>query len=184
MYNRSTIIRKKRKLDCGCFDYAFSKNKCKAHATIESTNRRIEAHEDAEETESLQNLVEDLDAVLSRYIRLKYADGNGLVPCYTCNRKLPIAQIQNGHFIHRADMATRFLEDNCRPQCPACNQAHNDDNTPYRTRLEREKPGITTWLEEQARQVVRPTRDELRESLINYRWKVKTLESKLKKHTP
>lgn len=177
----STIIPKKRKLDCGCFDFAFSRNMCKAHATIASTKKRLDKHEEQEADESLQNLVEDLDYIFSRYIRLKYSDANGIVQCFTCSKKLPIAAIHNGHCIHRRDMGTRFLEDNCRPQCPECNQAHNDDPTPFRERLEKEKPSIVSWLEEQSREVCKPTRDELKMLIIDYRHKVKLLENKIKK---
>jgi hypothetical protein len=172
----STIIPKKKKLACGCFDYNFSKNRCKAHATQAAANKRWEAHEEAESGESLQGLVEDLDAIFSRYIRLKYADEKGIVPCYTCGAKLPIAAIQNGHFVHRADMATRFMDANCRPQCPSCNYAHNEDDTAFRDRLERETPGLPAWLHEQARMVYKPTRDELRGLMGEYRFKIKALE--------
>lgn len=177
----STIIRKKRKLDCGCFDYAFSRNKCKAHATIDSVNKRVAKHEESEPSESLQNLRDEADYLYSRYIRLKHMEADGLVPCYTCAKRLPMAQIQNGHYIHRQDMGTRFLDDNCRPQCPECNARHNDDKEPFKQKLEAEKPGITEWLEEQARLVSKPTREELRELITNLRWKVKLAESKLKK---
>jgi len=37
----STIITRKKKLKCGCFDYNFSKGRCKTHATIEDTANRI-----------------------------------------------------------------------------------------------------------------------------------------------
>lgn len=40
-YN-STIIPKKKKLKCGCFDYNFSKGRCKMHATIEDTKKRMD----------------------------------------------------------------------------------------------------------------------------------------------
>jgi len=40
----STIIRKKKQLKCGCFDYAFSKGRCKLHATIEDTKKRAEKY--------------------------------------------------------------------------------------------------------------------------------------------
>ena len=41
MSNNSTIISRKKKLSCGCFDYNFSKGRCKAHATIEDTAKRM-----------------------------------------------------------------------------------------------------------------------------------------------
>lgn len=37
----STIITRKKKLKCGCYDYNFSKGRCKMHATIEDTATRI-----------------------------------------------------------------------------------------------------------------------------------------------
>lgn len=40
----STIIRKKKQLKCGCFDYAFSKGRCKLHATVEDTKKRAEKY--------------------------------------------------------------------------------------------------------------------------------------------
>lgn len=40
----STIIRKKKHLKCGCFDYAFSKGRCKLHATVEDTKKRAEKY--------------------------------------------------------------------------------------------------------------------------------------------
>jgi hypothetical protein len=178
--SRSSIIRKKRKLECGCYDYAFSKNRCKAHATSQDSMKRIEKYESGLDDESVANLIDDLDAVFSKYIRLKYANIKGIVRCFTCTKELPISQIHNGHFIHRADMATRFLEDNCKPQCPACNSRHNDDDREYRARLEQEKPGITDWLREQSNQVFKFTREELKQMIAEYRWKVKLLEKKIK----
>ena len=68
-----------------------------------------------------QVLKKKLDVVFSKYIRHKYADSNGNVACYTCTTVKPIAQMQNGHWIPRNILATRFDERNCRPQCVACN---------------------------------------------------------------
>ncbi len=153
---------------------------CKAHATVVSTNKRIAKFEEEEDSESIVNLGDDLDAVFSRWVRLKYADENGWVKCYTCSKKLPISQIQNGHYIHRIDKATRWMPENCRPQCGICNSKHNDDPSIFRDKLEAETPGITTWLLEQSRDVCKPTREELRGLISEYRFKVKVLESKLK----
>lgn len=68
-----------------------------------------------------QKLKKKLDAVFSKYIRHKYADDNGDVQCYTCSVKKPISEMQNGHWIPRNILNTRFDEDNCRPQCVGCN---------------------------------------------------------------
>ena len=62
-----------------------------------------------------------LDALFSQYIRRKYADKEGQVKCYTCSFKKLWKELQNGHWIPRNNLATRFSEENCRPQCVACN---------------------------------------------------------------
>ncbi len=61
-----------------------------------------------------------LDALFSKYIRGKYSR-NGVAQCYTCDKKLPITKMHCGHFIPRHYLATRWEEDNCRPQCVGCN---------------------------------------------------------------
>ena len=67
-------------------------------------------------------LKKELDTVFSIYIRQKYADSHtGTVSCYTCSVVKHWKEIQNGHWIPRNILATRFDEDNCRPQCVGCN---------------------------------------------------------------
>lgn len=175
----STIISKKKKcVTCGRLEYIFSKGNCKSCTTIKSTQRRVEKYEAEIEDESLQNLIEDADQILSLYIRHLYADNKGICTCYTCGVRLPISQMQNGHYIHRTDMGTRFLTDNCRPQCPPCNSKHNDDPEPYRTKLEQERKGITEHLLELSRQVVKPTRDELKSLIAELRFKYNLVKKK------
>lgn len=60
------------------------------------------------------HLKRDLDSVFSKYIRAKYHKY-----CYTCNK--PSNALQCGHFVSRQYLATRWSEDNCRPQCWGCN---------------------------------------------------------------
>jgi hypothetical protein len=56
---------------------------------------------------------------MSRIVRLKYADDNGYVRCYTCPTVKHWKEMHAGHFKHnRLD----FDERNIRPQCPQCNQ--------------------------------------------------------------
>lgn len=59
-------------------------------------------------------LKKELDRVFSLYIRAKYPK-----ECYTCGKIG--GTLQNGHFVSRSYLATRFNEDNCRPQCVGCN---------------------------------------------------------------
>jgi len=65
-------------------------------------------------------LVKELDAVYSQYIRNKYAK-DGIVQCVTCGTRKPINEMQNGHYVGRGKYSTRWLDDNCHPQCMQCN---------------------------------------------------------------
>lgn len=126
-------------------------------------------------------LIQDLDAIFSRYIRIKYADDAGLVKCFTCPKILHWTLIQNGHYASRKHLGMRFMEADCRPQCPQCNSNHNDNTTAYTEALEKEQKGLAEWLIETSREVYKPTLDELKGLTSEYRLKLKLVESKLKK---
>lgn len=82
--------------------------------------------------------VKKLDDVFSRYIRQKYSDEFGMVRCFTCDAKKPWEEMQNGHYISRGHMATRWDEENCRVQDAACNVFKNGNYTEYSHRLLKE----------------------------------------------
>lgn len=65
---------------------------------------------------------EAADRAFSLYIRLSYADFQGFVRCYTCEAILPWQEAECGHFVSRGHLATRYDEQNCRPQCRSCNE--------------------------------------------------------------
>lgn len=79
-----------------------------------------------------------LDSIFSVYIRKKYADADGNVACYTCGKVLPWQHIQNGHFISRSYLATRWHENNCRPQDVGCNVFGNGKPLDFEERLKKE----------------------------------------------
>ena len=70
----------------------------------------------------------------------------------------------------------KILEDNCKPQCPNCNRIHNEDASIFSSKLEQQNKGITQHLLELSRTVCKPTRDELKQLLIEYRYKLKLLK--------
>ena len=70
---------------------------------------------------SISKLKKKLDKYFSLWIRLKDADSNGYNFCFTCNKFDHYKNLQNGHFISRKYLSTRFDEQNCAPQCPKCN---------------------------------------------------------------
>lgn len=79
-------------------------------------------------------LKKKLDATFSLYIRTKFSK-DGLVSCYTCPRRAPIKEMQNGHFVPRQYLKTRWDERNCRPQCYACNILYNGQPSRFAERL-------------------------------------------------
>ena len=180
MRNSTIIVKKKKCVNCGKIDYHFSKKMCKQCATIHSTQKRMEEFE--EDGESFQYLVSDLDSVFSKYIRTKYADQQGIVKCYTCDKKMTIPESQCGHFISRSNLGTRWMEANCRPQCMECNCFELGNLEEYEHRLDTENSGLVEYLQEIARQVAKPTKDELKSLIIEYRSKLNLAKKKFIKN--
>lgn len=68
--------------------------------------------------------------LLSKIIRLKYADSNGYCSCVTCGITKQWSELQAGHFIPKsAGNSVYFLEENIHPQCVSCN-IFNSGNLP------------------------------------------------------
>ena len=80
---------------------------------------------------SITKLKHKLDAVFSKYIRAKYPK-----VCYTCGRT--DVTLQCGHFVARSYLATRFDENNCRPQCIGCNLFGNGKPLDFEEHLKQE----------------------------------------------
>jgi hypothetical protein len=113
-------------------------------------------------------LIKKLDSLFSKHIRNKYAI-NGIVKCFTCPTKKPVAQMQNGHYISRANMGTRFMEDNCKPQCEKCNNYHEINILVFKEALEAEDFGITGWLELYSRKPTSISTSELIDLIEKYK---------------
>ena len=172
----STIITKKKMLRCGHFSYNFSKGRCKQCATIEDTLIRMNK---ADETnDEFRELIQCCDGLFSKYIRLKYADKD-VVKCFTCGTSKPITEIQNGHYISRANMYLRFDERNCRPQCIWCNCTKHGNLLIFAQNLELENAGITEILYEESKIIYKYTRDELRLLKINFTNRIKQLKKNI-----
>jgi ribosomal protein L37E len=176
MRNSTIIVKKKRCINCGNIDYHFSKKMCKQCATIASTQKRMDEFED--DSESFNNLVQDLDHVFSQYIRNKHADKSGVVECYTCAGKHTIAEIQCGHFMGRSNLGTRWMESNCKPQCMECNYFKTGNIEEFENKLHDENGALVEYLRETARQPVRPTREELKALILEYRAKLNLVKKK------
>ena len=70
---------------------------------------------------SISKLKKELDKWFSLFIRLRDADENGIVICFTSGRAYHYKNIHAGHFISRKRLSTRFCEVNVQPQSAADN---------------------------------------------------------------
>lgn len=117
-------------------------------------------------------LIKKLDAIFSEYIRRKYADKNGIVKCYTCNKKAywKGEGMQNGHFISRSSRILRWNEQNCRPQCYACNCMRYGQNYIFAMNLNKEYGyDIAAELLQRSRQIIKQTDYELEDLIKRYK---------------
>lgn len=100
--------------------------------------KRAETRRKKDELNS-SRAMQQADTYFSRYIRLKHSE-NGFCTCYTCGGINPIKSTDNGHWQKRKETATRYHENNCRPQCRTCNgnTAKNGMQLEFRENLVRE----------------------------------------------
>ncbi len=83
-------------------------------------------------------LKKELDSVFSQFVRLKHANKDGTVACYTCGKVKHWREMQNGHFISRQYLVTRWNEDNCRVQCVGCNMFGDGKPLDFEENLKKE----------------------------------------------
>ena len=80
---------------------------------------------------SVSSLKKKCWKLCSIYIRLKYANKQGIVMCVTCGKKYPWKQIQAGHFIDGRTNSILFDERGISPQCYACNVCKKGNKVEY-----------------------------------------------------
>ena len=127
-----------------------------------------------------QVLINDIDFVFSRIVRLRETDLYGNCSCYTCSYTNNWSKLQCGHFVDRGNMKLRFDFRNSRPQCPKCNCELDGNLKVYAEKLNEEQSGLPDTLIEESREPYHWTREELKQTLIAYRNILNNLEIKLK----
>ena len=120
------------------------------------------------------NLVKNLDAWFSRYIRLKYSKA-GYARCFTCGTRKHWKQLQAGHFQSRAKYSTRWDEDNVRPQCPKCNIQNGGQQYVFGQNLNKEREGLADEIVQKGHTLCKYSDKELQEKIDYYRGQVKRL---------
>lgn len=121
-------------------------------------------------------IVKKLDAVFSKYVRNYYSDESGNVECVTCGRTYPIAKIQNGHFISRKNYSTRWLFENCAPQCYGCNVMQQGQQFLFSKWIDSKYgEGKAEELLAESRKTVKFSNDELTDMIEYYNSKLNQL---------
>lgn len=112
-------------------------------------------------------LKKELDTVFSIYIRKVHP-----AKCYTCGKT--DAALQCGHFIARSYLATRFHEDNCRPQCVGCNIFGNGKPLDFEEHLKRDLgEEYVENLKKLRHQVLKLDRNWYKEKIEHYKHLIK-----------
>lgn len=116
----------------------------------------------------MSKLKKELDRVFSLYIRAKYGPN-----CYTCESE---RGSQNGHFIIRQYLFTRWEEDNCRPQGFGCNIRRKGNTIEFEERLKKELGHERVEeLKASRKVVVKMTEEVYREKILYYQQAVHNL---------
>lgn len=159
-------------------EVALTKGLCTSHYWLGVRMKSVQKQEAKElsQDEDLQTLVNDLDIVFSRYIRLRDADLYGNIICYCCGDKVNWKLSDAMHFIPRAHMYTRFMEENVHAGCQKCNRFKSGELALYAQHLERDRSGSVEMLQEHSRIIYKYDRAELKSLIANYSNKLKQLQ--------
>jgi len=122
---------------------------------------------------SRKTIVKKLDAIFSKYVRLKDADFKGNCICVTCGRSYYWKEIQAGHFISRKHYSTRWDERNVKPQCYSCNVMRYGEQYKYSKYLGIE---LSEDLLNLSYKIVKFSNSELMEMTLTYNKLVQELE--------
>jgi hypothetical protein len=112
----------------------------------------------------------------NKWIRLKFADSNGMVTCVTCGAVKHYKESNAGHYIHGYD----FCEKNQHPQCFRCNQILSGNLAKY-SKFIIDTYGIEVYeeLHFEGGQKHKYSIPELQEMRAEYKQKIKDLEGRI-----
>tara|TARA_B100000902_G_scaffold353112_1_gene364314 strand:+ start:487 stop:894 length:408 start_codon:yes stop_codon:yes gene_type:complete len=126
---------------------------------------------------TISKLKKELDTWFSLYIRLKYSNEYGMVQCYTSGRVYHYKQIHAGHFMSRRHLATRWCEQNVKPQSAADNLFGQGEQFKFGMLLDSEYgEGTAVELQIKARQSFKMSRVDYEEKISYYKKLVKNLK--------
>ena len=124
--------------------------------------------------DSISSLKKKAWKLLSKAIRLEAADKNGQCKCVTCDQKKPWKEMQAGHLVSGRSNGVLFDERGIWPQCYACNVCRQGMGAEYTVFiLGVYGQGVGDDLIRKRREVVRFTKEELKEMIEGYKVRIK-----------
>jgi hypothetical protein len=125
----------------------------------------------------LNDLIDDADAVFSKFVRLGAVIEGDFLNCFICGIPIRWQEAQAMHYIKRGNLYLRWDVRNVKPGCEECNVFKDGNYVEYTRRLEEEHPGITAILQEESNLIYKPTRDEIRGIIAEYSTKFSKLKA-------
>lgn len=108
-----------------------------------------------------KTLVKKLDTIFSIYIRRRNSVDD-ISECITCGKKDHWKRLQNGHFMSRKHLITRWDEDNCQVQCAGCNVFKYGEQYKFSVWLDSNiGEGTADWLLQKSRGIYKISDFEL-----------------------
>lgn len=164
----------KQCLECGRDCIVWSKGKCK---TCAARTPKKKGEKPMAKEKGVSELAQVLQPLINKLVRLRYANKNGGVRCYTCATvdQWDSGNIHAGHCFTSTNWGTRFEIENLRPQCSFCNNNCGGRPEVFKGLLKMEL-GEQRFeeLEKQAHAPANFSREELSE-------KIKWVKSEIKK---
>jgi len=126
---------------------------------------------------SLPSYKKEAWSLLSKIIRLYYADKDGYCRCVTCNVKKHWKEMQAGHFIDGRNNAILFVRIGINPQCFACNiKKHGNKVEYFAYMLKKHGFSVINHLRTLKHQTLKITREEYKEMIVRFKAELKKLE--------
>jgi hypothetical protein len=119
---------------------------------------------------SRKELIVELTKVFNHFIKLKDANSQGFVKCFTCDNVHHISNIDAGHFQGSRKQSVRWDEMNVKPQCRKCNSTNNGMRKEFADRLdEKYGQGTAENLIRKANKVRSYSSSELKDMIEYYK---------------
>lgn len=123
-------------------------------------------------------LVNKLDRIYSKFIRMRDADNEGYVSCVTCGKRFHWTEVHCGHWVKRQFMAVRWDERNTAAQCVSDNLYHGGKQDEFgKAIIDRYGLDAFNELLSKKHETKKWTRAELQELIETYTARVAALES-------